>query len=60
MHCAIVQDIGAGLHTAHSLYCDGVNDGVAVIKWPNNDKGKAETAHMLVIVTVFGLAMFVK
>lgn len=25
--CVIMQDVGSGMHTAHSSFCDGINDG---------------------------------
>jgi dynein light chain Tctex-type 1 len=54
--CVIMQNIGAGMHSAHASYCDGINDGVVTVKWPT-DKNKDQTA-LYCVVTVFGAALF--
>lgn len=51
-----MQNTGAGLHVATSEYCDGVNDGIAVIKYPN-EKTK-DGGNCACVVTVFGMAYF--
>eukprot|EP01138_Halocafeteria_seosinensis_P002673 gb/GECG01002733.1/.p1 GENE.gb/GECG01002733.1/~~gb/GECG01002733.1/.p1 ORF type:complete len:122 (+),score=15.04 gb/GECG01002733.1/:1-366(+) len=56
--CLIAQNTGGGLCSAHSSYCDGVNDGVQVVKWPS-DKQKDQSA-LNCTVTVFGSALFVR
>lgn len=52
----IMQNTGAGMHAAISEYCDGVNDGVCVVKWPS-EKNK-DSGNCCCIVTVFGVAYF--
>lgn len=51
--CVIMQNTGAGMHTEHSGFCDTVNDGMHVVKWPA-DKSKDQNT-MYCIVTVYGL-----
>uniref|UniRef100_A0A7S1CA55 Dynein light chain n=1 Tax=Bicosoecida sp. CB-2014 TaxID=1486930 RepID=A0A7S1CA55_9STRA len=51
--CVIMQNTGAGMHTEHSGFCDAVNDGMCVVKWPA-EKSKDQNT-MYCIVTVYGL-----
>ena len=55
VHVAIVQNTGAGVASAHSSWCDGVNDGMCVVSWPP-EKAKDQTS-LYAIVTVFGSAL---
>lgn len=52
--CVIAQNTGEALNTSISSFCDTVNDGVCVVKWPTEKKTDANP--MYCIVTVFGLA----
>ncbi len=56
VNCVITQNTGVGLHSVISEYLDGFNDGVGVVKWPN-DKAKDNT-NIQCVVTIFGLAIF--
>ncbi|CAE7901808.1 Dynlt1 [Symbiodinium sp. KB8] len=51
--CVIMQNTGAGLTSHQATYCDAVNDGVSVIKWPS-DKQSKEQNQLYCVVTVFG------
>lgn len=56
INCVIMQNTGVGMHSVISEYLDGFNDGVGVVKWPN-DKVKDPT-NIYCVVTIYGLAIF--
>ena len=58
VNCIIMQNIGAGVHSAISEFCDGAVDGTCVARWPT-EKDKDKT-NILCIATIYGVANFVE
>ena len=54
-HCIVVQNTGAGMHSALAELCDGSVDGTVVARWPiEKDKDKT---NLSAVLTVYGVAV---
>ena len=54
VHCVIMQNTGAGMHSALAELCDGTVDGTVLSRWPA-EKDKDKT-NILTVLTAFGIA----
>jgi hypothetical protein len=55
LHAIVVQNSGAGMHSALSELCDGSVDGTVIARWPiEKDKDKT---NLLAVLTVYGVSI---
>ena len=52
--CAIMQNNGAGLHSAHGCYWDTAHDFAVQVSWPGSDD---DCGRMICIVTAVGMSL---
>ena len=53
----IMQNNGAGLHSANSCFYDCNNDNVAQVNWPSQKRPDKHNCRMICILTVCGMSI---